>query len=101
MVCTHPLHVTLASSLLTGRKYAARIEGPFNGARATTWAAAGDRDPALDLRRTSLYLHRHQAHEVWSEGGLPGFWGRWLPWDKPGRGLSKKEMRQRFCPRLD
>jgi hypothetical protein len=38
-----------------------------------------------DKERRRRYLERHRAREDWTETGIdtPGFWSRWLLWNKP------------------
>lgn len=36
-----------------------------------------------DEKRKENYLKRHAATEDWSDPLTPGFWSRWLLWNKP------------------
>jgi len=47
----------------------------------------------------AAYIRRHRAREVWTKSGIatPGFWSRWLLWNKPSLAASKHDMRDRFC----
>ena len=52
------------------------------------------RDPA----RMARYIIRHRAREDWTLRGVrsPGFWSRWLLWNKPSLGASIRDLHRRF-----
>ena len=43
-------------------------------------------------------MNRHRAKETWTKKGIntPGFWSRWLLWNKPSLRASIKDMEARF-----
>jgi len=51
-----------------------------------------------DEERKRLYLARHKPVENWTKGGLltPGFWARWLLWNKPSIKESVDDIEDRF-----
>jgi hypothetical protein len=51
-----------------------------------------------DEERKRRYIARHAPRENWSKGGVltPGFWARWLLWNKPTLRESIKDVKQRF-----
>lgn len=49
-----------------------------------------------DPLRKDRYLTRHSKREHWSDPLTPGFWSRWLLWNKKTLGASAKDVRRRF-----
>lgn len=51
-----------------------------------------------DDMRKKLYLDRHKKREDWTKEGIetPGFWSRWLLWNKPTLSSSAKNIEERF-----
>jgi len=51
-----------------------------------------------DAERKGRYITRHKAKENWSKSGInkPGFWSRWILWNKPGLKTSIKDTERRF-----
>jgi hypothetical protein len=51
-----------------------------------------------DERRKELYINRHKARENWEKSGIntPGFWSRWLLWNKPTINESYADIKRRF-----
>lgn len=51
-----------------------------------------------DAERKGRYVTRHKAKENWSKSGIntPGFWSRWILWNKPGLKTSIKDTERRF-----
>lgn len=50
-----------------------------------------------DPERRKNYLKRHASRENWSDPYTPGFWSRWLLWEKPSlsaaiKAISKKKF---------
>jgi len=50
-----------------------------------------------DPERKMRYIKRHESREDWSETGYgtPGFWSRWLLWEKDGLKKAIKFMREK------
>ena len=48
--------------------------------------------------RKQRYIARHIAREDWSKTGMytPGFWSRWLLWNKPTLEESAQDIKKRF-----
>ena len=48
--------------------------------------------------RKELYLNRHRSSEDWSYAGryTPGFWARWILWNKRSVSASLADVRHRF-----
>lgn len=61
-------------------------------------AGASDFTQHKDLARRSRYLARHAPNETWSAKGVrsPGFWARWLLWNKPTLEGSMTDIKARF-----
>lgn len=51
-----------------------------------------------DTERKARYIQRHKARENWGKSGIKtaGFWSRWLLWNKPTIGGSKRDIAKRF-----
>ena len=49
-----------------------------------------------DERRKELYINRHKARENWNDKDTPGFWSRWLLWNKPTINESYADIKRRF-----
>ena len=48
--------------------------------------------------RKQLYIQRHAAREDWTKSGIltPGFWSRWVLWNKPTIEGSLADTKRRF-----
>lgn len=75
------------------KKYDAVLLG-----RTVSFGAKGMSDFTLhqDPLRKDRYLARHSKREHWSDPLTPGFWSRWLLWNKKTLGASAKDVRRRF-----
>lgn len=51
-----------------------------------------------DRARRDRYIARHKSRENWSKSGIltPGFWARWLLWNKSTIKASAKDIEKRF-----
>ena len=51
-----------------------------------------------DEERKQRYILRHEARENWTKTGIytPGFWSRWLLWNKPTLEESAEDIKKRF-----
>jgi len=51
-----------------------------------------------DVARRERYLARHIGAENWAFDGMltPGFWARWLLWNKPSLAEAINDVRARF-----
>jgi len=49
-----------------------------------------------DDERKQRYIARHQNNEDWTNLDTPGFWARWLLWNKPTIKQSILDIDQRF-----
>lgn len=51
-----------------------------------------------DKERRDRYLARHKSRENWTKSGIltPGFWSRWLLWNKTTLKASAKDIERRF-----
>ena len=49
-----------------------------------------------DDRRKQLYIQRHKKREDWNNPSTPGFWSRWLLWNKPTLQEAKKDILMKF-----
>ena len=97
--CRHPIVVLLRRSHRPEKKFDAVMDR-----RTVSFGARGMSDYTLnkDPRRRAAYLQRHHKHETWTRAGLntPGFWSRWLLWNKPDLEAAKRDLEHRFCLKL-
>ncbi len=51
-----------------------------------------------DVARKARYVTRHRTRENWKKGGVtsPGFWARWVLWNKPTIRGSVRDVNSRF-----
>ena len=51
-----------------------------------------------DNKRRKNYISRHKPREVWNKYGIftPGFWSRWLLWEKPTLSAAIKNIKNKF-----
>ena len=74
------------------------------GGSAIHFGAAGYEDYTIhkDLKRKANYIARHTAGEDWNKSGIltPGFWSRWLLWNKPTIVKSAEDIARRFNIRI-
>lgn len=49
-----------------------------------------------DPNRKKLYIVRHSARENWDDTDTPGFWSRWLLWNKETLDQSIHDTEKRF-----
>lgn len=49
-----------------------------------------------DLDRKKRYLSRHEKNEDWHDPETPGFWARWLLWNKHTLLESIQDLKQKF-----
>lgn len=72
--------------------------------RMVHFGAVGYSDYTLhrDRARMERYLIRHRRREDWSLRGIfsPGFWSRWVLWNKPTLRASIQDIRRRFGIRV-
>ena len=72
-----------------GKKYVVVINGhPIHFGDATMQ----DFTKHHDVARRRNYLSRHASRENWTRTGVltPGFWSRWVLWNKPSKRASIK-----------
>ena len=81
------------------KKYMVRV-----GTRTIHFGASGYSDftKHKDVARRNLYLQRHAARENWGKSGIatPGFWSRWLLWNKDTLKASISDTERRFSIKI-
>jgi hypothetical protein len=91
-------------SARAGKKWTA--QGTTRAGRRVTvhFGARGYQDYTQhrDAARKARYILRHRARENWtaSGAGTPGFWSRWLLWNKPSLRASAADAARRFRLRI-
>lgn len=53
-------------------------------------------NPLVREERKRLYIQRHKAREDWTDINTPGFWSRWILWNKTTVKASLKDTLLRF-----
>lgn len=70
------------------------------GTRRVHFGARGYDDYTIhkDKERQRRYVNRHRSRENWGPTGIftPGFWSRWILWNKPSLRESIRDTKQRF-----
>lgn len=84
-------------STKAGKKYTVEYDG-----KKIHFGASGYQDYTIhkDNTRKERYIMRHQARENWSNPKTPGFWSRWLLWNKPTLKASAADIRRQFGIKL-
>jgi hypothetical protein len=51
-----------------------------------------------DETRKKNYITRHKKRETWTKDGIntPGFWSRWLLWNKPSIYESYEDIKENY-----
>ena len=49
-----------------------------------------------DPKRRASYIARHAKRENWSDPYTPGFWSRWLLWEKPSMKAAISNIERKF-----
>lgn len=93
------MKITLLKSTRDTKKFMVKIEK--NGRTKTVhFGARGSSDFTKhgDRERKANYLRRHKPREEWSKKGIrsPGFWARWVLWNKKTLKKSVKDIEDRF-----
>jgi len=88
--------VYLKKSKKSGKKFTVFVNG-----KTVHFGASGmsDYTKHKDPERMKRYIARHKrGGENWKKSGITtaGFWSRWLLWNKPSLGASKKDIAHRF-----
>jgi len=95
----------LYPSVQTHKKYMVRItDSRTDTTRIVHFGARGYSDYTVhkDPERMERYTLRHRARENWSRSGLytPGFWAKWILWNKPSFRASVQDTARRFRMRI-
>jgi hypothetical protein len=88
--------VYLKKSTRPGKKYMVWVDG-----KTVHFGAAGMSDftKHKDKARMKRYSARHKrGGETWGKSGIKtaGFWSKWLLWNKPSIGGSKRDIASKF-----
>lgn len=83
-----------------GKKYVAELQDNTGKKHVVHFGATGYEDFSThhDDVRKERYLARHVMREDWKKSGVltPGFWSRWVLWNKPMLHASVADVRRRF-----
>ena len=94
-------YIELKKSPIRGKKWEAKL---FNkeGKKLKTvhFGQAGAEDFTIhkDEERKQRYIDRHKKREDWTKSGIdtPGYWSRWLTWNKESISGSIADIESRF-----
>lgn len=101
--------VLLVRSTRVGKKMTALVSGGSGAGsagrmRTVHFGAVGYSDFTIhkDVARRDRYITRHRNREDWSLRGIytPGFWSRWVLWNKPSLRASVHDIKRRFGGRV-
>jgi len=91
--------VSVTPSKRKGKKWTAVLNVDGKN-RIVHFGAAGMEDYTMHKTKSRMedYVRRHKARENWTKSGIlsPGFWSRWLLWNKPDFNASLSDLRKRF-----
>ena len=79
--------------LLVGKRLKQVHFGAFNMKDYTIYSKD---DEEVAEKHKEAYLKRHSKSEDWKNPLTPGFWSRWLLWNKPTLKESLQDVLQRF-----
>jgi hypothetical protein len=106
MVAKSPIRIELSKCPASSRhKWKAVIhkesaDGTSERTKTVRFGATGYEDYTThkDAERKKRYMTRHKSRETWGKSGLetPGFWSRWILWNKPSLGASISDTSRRF-----
>ena len=84
------IEIIIKKSSMAGKKYDAIIDGK----KTVHFGAVGMSDFTLhkDPERKQRYIDRHKANENWNDYTTPGFFSRWLLWNKPTLSESIRDL---------
>ena len=86
--------IEIKRSHLPTKKFNAVIDGkktvPFGQKGAEDYTMHKD-----DVRK-QRYIERHRSRENWNDPTTPGFYSRWLTWNKPTLRESVADVNKRF-----
>lgn len=100
------ISISLHKSALPHKKWSVTIEDTSRSrtGRTVHFGAAGYEDFTIhkDETRKQRYIARHKRRENWTIKGLytPGFWSRWILWNKPTLRGSIADTNKRFNLRI-
>jgi hypothetical protein len=81
-------------------KYIVTLGGTSGKTRTVRFGALGysDYTKHRDPERKQRYITRHKSKENWSPSGVltPGFWSRWVLWNKPSLRTAISSVKNRI-----
>jgi hypothetical protein len=81
-------------------KYVATLSDKEGKIHSIKFGAKGYSDYTIhkDSERKKRYIIRHKKKEDWTSSGIltPGFWSRWILWNKPGYRESIDNTKSKF-----
>lgn len=98
------MEITITRSTRKGKKYKAVISD-LSTKKTLHFGAYGYEDYTQhnDLQRKKNYISRHKQRENWTKSGIytPGFWSRYLLWEKKTLTESAAYIEKRFNVKIN
>ena len=77
-----------------------KLDAIIDGKKTVSFGSAGMSDYTLhkDPERKERYISRHKKNEDWGKAGIktPGFYARWVLWNKPTLKGSVDDLNKKF-----
>lgn len=97
------MEAVVSKSNVSGKKFKVFITNPQTDKHKTVnFGATGYEDYTMhhDDTRKQNYISRHESRENWDDPYTPGFWSRWLLWNKSTLEASAKDISRRYKIRV-
>jgi hypothetical protein len=93
--------IALKRSDKPGKKFYAELKFEDGKTKRIYFGKAGATDFTQDsalsrIERRHLYIKRHEKREDWTDPLTPGFWSRWILWEKPTISAAVQALLYRF-----
>lgn len=90
--------ISIGASSRKGKKYMATLREDSGKIHKVHFGAIGYQDFTTSKNETKkfAYLARHRVTEDWTNPLTPGFWSRWLLWNKATISASLFDIKQKF-----
>lgn len=89
---------SLYNSDKPNKKYKIVIRDDNNRSKTIYFGASGYEDYTIHKNdeRKRRYIQRHSKREYWNNPRTPGFYSRWILWNKKTINASIKDVKKRF-----
>ena len=75
-----------------------KFDAVIDGKKTVSFGAKGysDMTQHKDEERKKLYINRHKKNENWNDPTTPGFYARYILWNKPTLQASVADLKNQF-----